>query len=156
MAKKRGAMEIIGFDELYGKLAAIADISNTKETRNVMLTGAGRIKGDAQRRLSSQVVRRTGTRLNPEKAIVAKLFKKQRRQNPMAFAAWDYKVSQLGHLFEFGTKHMKARPFLRPAIDGTKTMVASVIEKGMKKIVEETARKTARKLTAAQAKAKMN
>lgn len=139
--KKCAGMGAIGFDELFKKFDELGNISNTKDTREIIRKAAGRIKGDAQRRLNSQVVRRTGTRLNPEKAIVAKLFSKQKPHNPMAFVAWDYKVSQLGHIFERGTRKMAARPFFRPAIDNKKGEAAKVIERDLAKLIDKTARK---------------
>ncbi len=136
--RKRAGFEGIGFDELFKKFDELGNISNTKDTREIIRKAAGRIKGDAQRRLNSQVVKRTGIRLNPEKAIVAKLFSNQKPHNPMAFIAWDYKVSQLGHIFERGTRKMSARPFFRPAIDSKKSEAAKVIEKGLKKLILRT------------------
>ena len=140
-SKSRRAGFTQGFDDLYLKLAKLGEISNTKDARNVMLKSARKIERDAKQRLESQVIRRTGIRLNPQKAIVTKLFSKQKPRNPMAFVAWDYKVSRLGHLFEYGTKNMSARPFFRKAIDGSHSIVTASISAGFKKLIERTATK---------------
>ncbi len=140
MARRKG-FKGIGFDELYKKFNEIGNVSNTKDTREIIRKAADKIGGDARRRLMSQVIRRTGQRLNPEKAIVVKLFSKQKPNNPMAFIAWDYKVSQLGHIFERGTRKMAARPFFRPAIDSKRNEAARVIERGLSKLIAKTVRK---------------
>ena len=139
--KKRKGFKGIGFDELFKKLDELGNMSNTKDARGVMLRAARVIERDAQRRLESQVIRRTGIRLNPQKAIITKEFAKQKPHNPMVFVAWDYKVSQLGHIFERGTKKMAARPFFRKAIDENQDKVGASIFAGMKKMIEKIVRK---------------
>ncbi len=139
--KKRKGFKGIGFDELYKKLDELGNMSNTKDARGVMLKAARVIERDAQQRLESQVIRRTGIRLNPQKAIVTKEFAKQKPHNPMVFVAWDYKVSRLGHIFERGTRKMAARPFFRKAIDENQDKVGTSIFAGMKKMIEKTVRK---------------
>jgi len=103
--------------------------------------GAKLISERAKQILLSRIRHRTGEkRLNPEEALVAKVFSKQRQGGFAAFGAWDYKVSRLGHMFERGTIKMAARPFLRPAIDTMRYAASKHIRVGLRRIIGRAAR----------------
>lgn len=121
------------FDQLQ---RALDGRRNFQYLAPIFMGGAKLISERAKQILLSKVRRRTGEkRLNPEEALVAKVFSNQRQNDFAAFGAWDYKVSRLGHFFERGTKKMSARPFFRPAVDTMRYAASKYIRVGLRRII---------------------
>lgn len=138
---RKGCDFVVGFDELFDKFEMLGGVPNTNETITSMVRGAKIIRDDAERRIENQTIRRTGQRLKAGEALKAKPFRRQKKGNPAAFVIWDYKVSKLGHIFEFGTKKIAARPFFRPAIDFNRSQITRRLGHDLKKIIEKVATK---------------
>jgi len=74
---------------------------------------------------------------NLKRSLHAKLLDEKTRFPTVAIAAVDRKIAPHGHLIEFGTSKMSARPFFRPAVDAHANKVISNIKAGAKKLVEK-------------------
>ena len=66
---------------------------------------------------------------NLKRSLIARLLEKRGDNPRVAVAAVDRKIAPHGHLIEWGTSKMAARPYFRPAVDAHKEGIAKDIKK---------------------------
>lgn len=134
----RPAITVTGTEDVINAVKALMGAMDPKNVAKVLLEGARVIRSEAKRR---------APRLNGllKSAFKAKISKKNRKTSPSAWAAVDRKKAPHAHLVEFGTEHSAPHPYLRPAVEGTKDQVATVIKVGLARGVESVVRKRRRR-----------
>jgi len=103
-------VRIEGVDSLKAQLARLADSLSDRAISPDLLDQAQKV---ADRARSKAPLGPTG---NLKRSIHAKMMPAKGGYPPVAIAAVDRKIAPHGHLVEFGTVKMSARPFFRPAI----------------------------------------
>lgn len=116
-------VDIKGFAELESALKALPDRVAKKIAQQSMRKGAVVIQRDAK----SRVARLTG---NLRANIVVRLRRRQSTAPVTYSIGWTTKAFY-GSFLEFGTRFMRARPFLRPAADESFGEVVSTIGRDM-------------------------
>jgi len=122
----RKGFRIDGLKEIQANLAKIVDGVTGAQMKKVYLQAAGIIADDAR----SRAPEATG-RL--KRAIFAGAGDANK---PNALAGVSARKAPHGRLVEYGTAHMPARPFLRPALSANGPQVAAAIRSGLLKIIE--------------------
>lgn len=123
-----------GFAELESLLKKLPDTVPKKVTI-LSLRAGGRVlvKG-----MKSRVPVRTGKLRDSITVTTAAKVTKNRSNASVGFKK---PVSRIAHLIEFGTKHSKAEPFIRPTIDQDGQEAITAIGKNMGAGIEREARK---------------
>lgn len=147
-------LELQGLDKLKVKFKRLIGILSDKELENRVLDAAKIIRNDAKSKAPiakqghwKKYGRGGGSMwVDPgslRRSIVAKTFKGESKEAPAAFVAIDYSIAPHAHLVEFGARggQMPAQPFFRPAIDGNRRQVVSIIKDGLRKTIGKEAQK---------------
>jgi HK97 gp10 family phage protein len=134
-----------GFKELENALLELPKAVGKKVLREALKKAAQPVVWDAQRNVPVL----TGELLGSID-IRATLSKRQRRGRAKAgdvemFIGPSWPKGAHGHLVEFGTSKMAARPFLRPAWDANKNGVLASIGRELWIAIDKAAKRLARK-----------
>ena len=133
-------IELIGLKELDEKLAAMPQKLGFKALRkaNALATGIkGRDAGATAAAMSRFVKKETANRTTLYVGPKSKHRKALAIYN--AFHGTDAKRLRHFHLVEFGSVHGPAQPFLRPAFEATKLVVARSFGAKLKESIEKVA-----------------
>lgn len=119
-----------------------------KQVLNAALRKAGKPVVDHVRS-SGDTPRRSGF-LAASVKVGTSLSRRQKRSRikeaqAEVFIGPTYPYGAHGHLLEFGTVKMKARPFMRPAWDATKHQVLKIFAEELKKAISRKAKSLAKK-----------
>lgn len=142
-------MKVDGFKEIKKALDVLGKAATDSVLRSA-LRKAGRPVADTAALLAPK---RTGG-LASSIDIRTTLTSRQKRFSPKQkgevelFVGPSHPTGAHGHLLEFGTSRMPAKPFLRPAWDTHKESVLKVLEKEIWNAIERVRRRLARKATA--------
>jgi len=145
MAQPAFRVEMLGFRELEQALLELPKAVAKSALRQALKKAGQPVVADAQRKVPVL----TGELLG-SLDIRSTLSKRQRRGRAKAgdvemFIGPSWPKGAHGHLVEFGTSKMAARPFLRPAWDANKERVLAAIGKELWASIEKAARRLARK-----------
>ena len=88
-----------GEEALLKKLTELEGFLDRKDVLQAVKGGADIIRSKALSNLKSRTKVKTG---NLRRSLVSKTYREQRRGNPAAFAAIDYRIGRHAHLLEFG------------------------------------------------------
>jgi len=128
-------IQLQGFKSLSRALKQLPDKVAGKVIRSATLSGAGIIRKEARSRVSVD----DGTL---KKSISSKL--KDKSDTHVAYSVGPTNKAFYGTFIEFGTEHIRAKPFLRPAFDEKKGEAARKIEERLAKGIEKAAEKLRR------------
>jgi len=93
---------------------------------------------------------RIGARTGFKKSLGSKIARKTKGKKKKGEAYEAFKnPTQYSYGVEMGTRHSAPRPFIRPAIDSTKGEVLGAMSKGLETHLHRTAKRLAKKATAA-------
>jgi HK97 gp10 family phage protein len=125
----KDAYKIEGLVDITDRLATVIDRTTGKQAKEVYLKAALNIRDGARTRAP----KRTGK-------LRESIFAARGDMNkPNALVGVNYKIAPHAHLVEYGTVNSRPHPFLRPAVAASATEVRSIIEKGLRRIVEDAA-----------------
>lgn len=131
-------VQLHGFAELEALLRKLPEATAEKVTDNALKIGANVIAKD----MKARVPVRTGKLRD---SITVSSSRKATKNHADAVIGFKKPTSRRAHLTEFGTKHSKAEPFIRPAIDSKGQEAIQKIGENMGKGIEREARRLAGK-----------
>lgn len=129
--------KVEGFREMSNVLKKLDRDVERKLGLSALRSGARKILAEAKRR-----VRKKTRRL--EKAIIIKALPKKSKVIQLAIGVKrgkkrnDETGAWYGHLIEFGTKFMPAKPYLRPALDSRHKEAIRVVGKRLWQLINKT------------------
>jgi len=128
-------IQLMNFKSLDRALKTLPDRIAGKVIRSATLSGAGIIRKEARSRVAVD----DG---NLKKNISSKL--KNKSDTHVTYSVGPTNKAFYGTFLEFGTEHIRAQPFLRPAFDEKKGEAARKIEERLIKGIEREAEKLRR------------
>jgi len=145
MARNAFRVEMTGFKELENALLELPKAVAKNVLRRALMKAGRPVVEGAQ----ANAPVRTG-QLQKDIDIRARLVRRQRRGRAKAgdvemFIGPAFPGAAHGHLLEFGTSKMAARPFLRPAWDAAKDGVLKAIGSELWTAIDKAAKRLARK-----------
>lgn len=124
--RKSGDLTIEGLDKILDNLDNVLNKTRAEELKGVFMD-AGKVLRD---RAKANAPVRTGLLRSSIFAAEGKPDKAD------VVVGVSHKTAPHGHLVEYGTVKMSARPFLRPAITSSKAQVGSIIITGVRGIID--------------------
>lgn len=123
------ALRFEGLDEIQERMSAVIDKTTGKDAKEVYLKAGLRLR-DKARDLAPV---KTGR-------LKKSLFAARGDENkPNVLVGVNYKIAPHAHLVEYGTVRAPAHPFLRPAVSATAQEMRTIVEKGLRQIIEDAA-----------------
>ncbi|MBF0185464.1 MAG: HK97 gp10 family phage protein [Magnetococcales bacterium] len=143
-------VQVQGLKEASDALKQLPAKIQQNVLRSAVYAGAAVIRNEAKQQASAVTTTRTGTL----KRAIAIIRNKKRSTGPMqavkVIVRRGKKLRKVGktgknlsadawyaHFIEFGTKKMRARPFMRPAFEAKKEESVAAIRDGLKKGIEK-------------------
>lgn len=132
---KGKAVRLEGLAELQEKIAAIVDRATGKEVKRIHMSAAIVLRDEA--RDLAPVLKK------PQKGRVAGLLKSAiyaaygKDSAPDVLVGVKYKIAPHAHWLEFGNVRIPAQPYMRPAINASRSMCVSIIADGYRKLLVE-------------------
>ncbi len=133
----RMSINIVGAKELEKKLGGMEKNVARKIVKDVLRKAMKPLLADAK----SRVQVKSGFL---KKNLKIRTMKKKKHRYGVFVGVgqkWYVGKAFYGAFLEFGTSKMAARPFLRPAFDGTKKRVENIVKAGLKRAIESIGRK---------------
>lgn len=141
MAEQR--MQILGAREVSKILKQLPEKTAQRVVENALRAGARIIRDEAKARVPVKTGRL-------QESIVVRTSKgrgrSKRRDVGVIFVGFEKPHSQRAHLTEYGTRHSRAFPFMRPALDSKGPEAVKRIGKLMGKGVEREANKLSKQI----------
>lgn len=135
---RRGEFELEGVVELDRKLQALAKSVGPDAVEPVIFEGAEMVTAEVQTNVNA-IRKVTG---NLRRSPVTRMMDRREGGNPRpSISAIDRAIAPHAHFVETGSGRGPQQPFFRPAWDTTRPRVKKYIADGLKRLVEEAARR---------------
>ncbi len=123
------ALRFEGMGEVLANLSNVIDKTTGKAAKEVYIKAAMKLRNQAR----ANAPAKTGK-------LKESIFAARGDENkPNALVGVNYKIAPHAHLVEYGTVRAPAHPFLRPAVSQTVPEMRTIIETGLRRIIEDAA-----------------